>query len=43
VPFLLWGRGINPNGAARFTEAEAKKTGVFVAEGYKKMSKLVGK
>jgi 2,3-bisphosphoglycerate-independent phosphoglycerate mutase len=43
VPFLLWGKGINPNGAARFTEAEAKKTGVFVAEGYKIMSKLVGK
>lgn len=43
VPFLLWGRGINPNGAARFTEAEAKKTGVFVAEGYKIMAKLVEK
>ncbi len=43
VPFLLWGRGINANGAARFTEAEAKATGVFIADGYKIMSKLVGK
>ena len=42
VPFLLWGKGINANGAARFTEAEAKRTGVFVGEGYKIMGKLVG-
>jgi 2,3-bisphosphoglycerate-independent phosphoglycerate mutase len=43
VPFLLWGKGIKANGAVRFTEAEAKKTGVFVEEGYKIMGKLVGK
>ena len=43
VPFLMWGKGISPNGAVRFTEAEAKRTGVFVAEGYKIMGKLVGK
>jgi 2,3-bisphosphoglycerate-independent phosphoglycerate mutase len=43
VPFLMWGRGFNANGAARFTEAEAKATGVFVAEGYKIMGKLIGK
>ena len=43
VPFLIWGKGINANGAARFTEAEAKKTGVFIGEGYKIMGKLVGK
>ncbi len=42
VPFLIWGKGIKPNGAARFTEAEAKKTGVFIAQGYKIMSELVG-
>lgn len=42
VPFLLWGKGINANGAARFTEAEAKRTGVLVGEGYKIMGKLVG-
>jgi 2,3-bisphosphoglycerate-independent phosphoglycerate mutase len=43
VPFLLWGKGINANGAVRFTESEAKRTGVFVEEGYKIMGKLVGK
>jgi len=43
VPFLMWGKGINANGAARFTEAEAKATGVFIADGYKIMSKLTGR
>jgi 2,3-bisphosphoglycerate-independent phosphoglycerate mutase len=43
VPFLLWGKGIKANGARRFTEAEAAKTGVFVENGYKIMGKLVGK
>jgi 2,3-bisphosphoglycerate-independent phosphoglycerate mutase len=42
VPFLLWGKGISANGAKRFTEAEAKRTGVFIGEGYKIMGKLVG-
>jgi 2,3-bisphosphoglycerate-independent phosphoglycerate mutase len=41
VPFLTWGKGINTNGAARFTEAEAKATGVFMADGYKIMGKLL--
>lgn len=41
VPFLLWGPGFTHNGAKRFTEAEAKKTGVFIEEGYKIMGKLV--
>ena len=41
VPFLIWGKSIRPNGAKRFTEAEAKKTGVFIEEGYKIMRKLV--
>jgi len=43
VPFLLWGKGVKPNGAVRFTEAAARQTGVFIAEGYKIMGKLVGK
>jgi 2,3-bisphosphoglycerate-independent phosphoglycerate mutase len=43
VPFLLWGKGISANGAVRFTEAEAKQTGIFIADGYKIMGKLVGK
>jgi 2,3-bisphosphoglycerate-independent phosphoglycerate mutase len=43
VPFLMWGKGINANSAARFTEAEAKTTGVFIGDGYKIISRLVGK
>ena len=43
VPFLLWGEGFAANGGQRFTEAEAKKTGLFIEEGYKIMGKLVGK
>ncbi|MHB8104376.1 MAG: cofactor-independent phosphoglycerate mutase [Dehalococcoidales bacterium] len=43
VPFLIWGKGIAANGAARFTEAEAKATGVYIADGYKIMGKLLGK
>jgi len=41
VPFLLWGKGVNANGAKRFTEAEAKGTGLFIEEGYKIMGRLV--
>ncbi|MBI4266855.1 MAG: cofactor-independent phosphoglycerate mutase [Chloroflexi bacterium] len=41
VPFLLWGEGFQANGAKRFTEAEAKRTGVFIEEGYKIMGKLL--
>jgi 2,3-bisphosphoglycerate-independent phosphoglycerate mutase len=43
VPFLLWGKDISANGAVRFTEAEGKRTGIFIGEGYKIMGKLVGK
>ena len=42
VPFMLWGSGITANGASRFSEAEAKRTGVFIDPGYKIMSRLVG-
>ncbi|MCD6391490.1 MAG: cofactor-independent phosphoglycerate mutase [Dehalococcoidia bacterium] len=44
VPFVLWGPGFTPTsrgGAKRFTEAEAKSTGVFIQEGYNIMGKLV--
>ncbi|MBU2608775.1 MAG: cofactor-independent phosphoglycerate mutase [Chloroflexi bacterium] len=43
VPFLLWGAGVTPDGARRFTEGEAKGTGVFIEEGYNIMGKLVGR
>jgi 2,3-bisphosphoglycerate-independent phosphoglycerate mutase len=42
VPFLFWGRGFEPNGARNFSEAAAKSTGLFIADGYKIMGKLVG-
>ena len=42
VPFLLWGPGFAANGAKRFTEAEAAKTGLFIDPGYNIMSRLVG-
>ncbi|MCX6003076.1 MAG: hypothetical protein NTX46_01335 [Chloroflexi bacterium] len=41
VPFLLWGAGISANGGKRFTEAEAKKTGLSVDPGYDIMNKLI--
>ena len=43
VPFMLWGKGVATNGARRFTEAEAKSTGVFLAEGYKIIGRLLEK
>lgn len=42
VPFILWGPGFAANGAKRFTEAEAKKTGLFIDKGYNIMAKLMG-
>ena len=42
VPFMLWGSGFTSNGAKRFTEAEAKSTGLFIEEGYNIMSRLIG-
>ncbi|HEX7364761.1 MAG TPA: cofactor-independent phosphoglycerate mutase [Dehalococcoidia bacterium] len=41
VPFLLWGSSFEPNGAKKFTEAEAKNTGIFIEDGHKIMNKLI--
>jgi 2,3-bisphosphoglycerate-independent phosphoglycerate mutase len=41
VPFVLWGPGFAANGAKRFTEAEAKSTGLFIENGYNIMTRLV--
>jgi len=41
VPFMLWGRGFNASGAQRFTEAEAKSSGLFIDPGYQIMSRLI--
>jgi 2,3-bisphosphoglycerate-independent phosphoglycerate mutase len=43
VPFLIWGKGVTPNGAGRFTEAEAKGTGLFLEKGYKIMESFIQK
>jgi 2,3-bisphosphoglycerate-independent phosphoglycerate mutase len=43
VPFILCGPGLTPTSgvrAKRFTEAEAKNTGIFIEEGYNIMGKL---
>jgi 2,3-bisphosphoglycerate-independent phosphoglycerate mutase len=41
VPFVLWGPGFTANGARRFTEVEAKRTGVFVEQGFDIMRRLI--
>jgi 2,3-bisphosphoglycerate-independent phosphoglycerate mutase len=41
VPFMLWGQGFATNCARRFTEAEAKRTGLFMENGYNIMTRLV--
>jgi hypothetical protein len=41
VPFLMTGTE-KGNGAARFTEAEAAGTGVFIEPGYTIMGKFIG-
>ncbi len=43
VPFLLWGQGFTANGAKRFTEVEAKRTGFFIEDGYNIMGRLIGR
>jgi len=43
VPFMLWGVGFTANGARRFTEEEAKSTGVFIEDGYNIMGRLIGR
>ncbi|HUV56928.1 MAG TPA: cofactor-independent phosphoglycerate mutase, partial [Dehalococcoidales bacterium] len=41
VPFMLWGAGFTTNGAKRFTESEAKTTGLFIDEGCNIMGRLI--
>jgi len=42
VPFLLWGPGVAPNGAAAFNEAEARKTKLVEKQGWRLMGRLLG-
>ncbi|MFH0847522.1 MAG: cofactor-independent phosphoglycerate mutase [Chloroflexota bacterium] len=41
VPFLIWGAGLNRNGAKRLTEVEGKATGFFMEDGYNIMGRLI--
>jgi 2,3-bisphosphoglycerate-independent phosphoglycerate mutase len=41
VPFLIWGPGFEGNGAAAFTESEARATGFAVAPGHLLMGRLL--
>jgi len=41
VPFMLWGPGFAASRARRFTEAEAKRTGIFIEEGHNIMGRLI--
>ncbi len=42
VPFLLWGQGFQANGAARFTEKEARRTGLVIDRGREVIKMLFG-
>ncbi len=41
VPFMIWGEGFNSNGAIRFNETEASKTGLLIEPGYNIMKRLM--
>jgi 2,3-bisphosphoglycerate-independent phosphoglycerate mutase len=41
VPFVLWGAGFKASGAKRFTETEARDTGISVEQGYDIMRRLI--
>ncbi|MCK9356135.1 MAG: cofactor-independent phosphoglycerate mutase [Dehalococcoidia bacterium] len=41
VPFLLWGSGVQANGAARFTEREASRLGLVIDDGAGLMARFV--
>ena len=42
VPFIMWGPGFEANGAAAYTEKEARATGFAVAPGHLLMSMFLG-
>ena len=42
VPFVMWGPGFEANGAAAYTEEEARATGFAVAPGHLLMSMFLG-
>lgn len=42
VPFLLWGPGVEPNGAGAYSESEAAATGLLLDPGRLVMDELLG-
>ena len=42
VPFIMGGPGITHNGAGKYSESEAEKTGVLIEKGYTLMSRFIG-
>jgi 2,3-bisphosphoglycerate-independent phosphoglycerate mutase len=42
VPFLLWGPGFEADDAARFTEADAGRTGFLIPQGHNIMNRFSG-
>ena len=42
IPFVLWGPGLQNTGAHAFSEAEAKRTGIFIKDGHTIMRRLIG-
>lgn len=43
VPFILWGPGFEPNGAAAYSEKFAEATGLVIDPGYQIMDLLLGR
>ena len=41
VPFVMWGPGLEPNGAGAYSEKEARATGFAVAPGHLLLSRLL--
>jgi len=42
VPFLIWGKDVASNGACRFTEGEALRTGMVVQNGFEIVKQFIG-
>ena len=42
VPFLIWGPGVEENGARVFSEREAQRTGLFLKRGHELLGRLLG-
>jgi 2,3-bisphosphoglycerate-independent phosphoglycerate mutase len=41
VPFILWGKGFGASGASGYSEAEARKTEIFIEDGYNIIKRLI--